>query len=198
MSGRTGAWRLLVVALASAFALAPAGCDSRADRLAKIADAAPTAGLASTKSALLAGPRRGMGWLNDALIIAGERLQAGEDATVLARAVLEIADENESGVDRSALFFVRALGATAHMAADRAYMEGDLSGAEALVLAGSKVWASDQYWLANPAHDCLVSLVWFRAGREREAIERLSLREGADAGRDATLDELRRARPRRP
>lgn len=193
-SPSVGRRRALRAAAAAAFLpFLLAGCDSRASKLERIADDAPRVGRDATLAALAAGPESGMGWLNDAMLLASDRLNAGQDATIFAGAVLDLGARIEQRIPQQAVLLVIGLGALAYQAADAARARGDIALARSLVLGGPRRWQTDHYWLTTPHHDALVSIVLFEHGEREEAISRLLVRAEWDETRAELLRALQRA-----
>lgn len=185
------------VALLAAAIIALAGCESRADRLAKIAAAAPTAGREATVKALRETPEGGLTWLPDAAMLAHERFQKGEDATALAAAVLDTGRLVQDRLDPHAFFLQYNLGALAYVAAARAFDAGDVPLAADLVTAGPKHWQTEAYWLKHPHHEALRAEILFAQGKTGEALH--MLQDRADITAEPviveTLAELRKRKP---
>lgn len=167
----------LVVSL---FLLLPllGGCQTEEDRLQAIAAQAKTAGRAAASTALTQAWQDGRVTFDGALTYAHGRLEAGEDVTEFAGAVLDTASANarefQSG-DEFEIFWMR-VGRLAFAASLRAYEAGRLEEARSLVLAGPPRWQRESYWLRYPDHDALAAVILARTGDRTEAVQRLRSR----------------------
>lgn len=90
------------------------------------------------------------------------------------------------------------VGALAAKSGQVAAEKDDFAMANTLVLAGSDLWESEDYWAANDAHDALASMVLHKSGKSQEAIDRLKSRaqlgEKAQEALDTIEREWRKAR----
>lgn len=84
------------------------------------------------------------------------------------------------------------VGALAAKAARLAADGDDYAMANTLVLTGSDLWESDEYWAANDAHDALASMVLHKSGKSKEAVERLKARAQLGELSQEALDTIER------
>ncbi len=163
--------------VAALWCAALAGCGrSPEEQLRAIADAAPTAGRAATVAALQKTPSKGADWLSDAAFEAVERYRAKKEALVFAASVLDVGKAVERDLGANSLLLFNSLGLLAFQAADDAMRRGDLAMARSVVMGGPSGWQTDRYWLVNPEHDGLASIILFESGERAEALERLDTR----------------------
>ncbi len=175
-----------------------AGCGkSPEDQLRAIADAALTAGRAATVASLQKTPSKGADWLNDAAFEAVERYRAKKEALVFAAAVLDVGKAVERDLGANSLLLFNSLGLLAFQAADDAMRRGDLATARSVVLGGPAAWQTERYWLANPEHDGLASIILFECGDRNQALDRIDTRALASEHLQQVQTMLRK-RPAKP
>lgn len=172
--------------------LAPPGCDGGDARLRSFVAMAPT-NRAGAATALAGAYRQGHVSFMDAFNLAFDKLDAGEDATALAGAVLDAAVQIEDLLAHGAEFeiFWRRVGQLAARAAQAAVDRGRWDEARTLVLAGPKRWQNESYWRAYPGHDGLASLILANTGDRDEAIRRLQSRPHLEGDAEMVLEFLR-------
>jgi hypothetical protein len=133
---------------------------------------------------------------DSALNRAHEKLEAGEDAAAFAGAVLDASLRLEDRFNNGAEFeiFWRRVGRLAFRGALAAMQRGRAQEARTLVLNGPDRWKNEPYWIANPDHDALASVVLSATGERAEAIRRLQERTVLDAEAADALAALQRGR----
>lgn len=169
-------------------------CENRDAALNRIAQRATTAGYDAARAQIESKAHPGLGWLPDAVLVAGDRLRAGETNLTFTRAVLDVAKTRQELTNPNALLYLHSVAALAHHAALAAYDSGDLELAHHLVFAGPTLWQSEHYWRTNPNHDALASIILYHRGERIEAAERIQYRASLNEELLQLYDELRRAR----
>lgn len=129
---------------------------------------------------------------DEAITLAADKLEAGEDATAFAGAVLDMLSAVEGQLPQKGEFeiFWRRVGRLAFWAAHTAYLKGRADEAGALVLAGPKRWQNDAYWLRYGDHDALVAILLDESGKRSLAIDRLRSRVELSPEAQEVLDRL--------
>lgn len=182
---------LPALALASAL-LGAAGCGQPpGQQIALIAAQAKTSRTTAT-SAIIAALKAGQVTHEDLINAAHDRLEAGEDATAFAGAVLDALQAVDSTLPQGAEFeiFWRRIARLAFWAANTAYVNKRPDEALSLVFAGPKRWQNEPYWLRYPDHDALASIILDANGRRNEAIARLNERSVLDGDALTVHDRL--------
>lgn len=184
---------VLAIALSAAVGLALPACGNRhaPQQLdayaaqAKINRAAAVAGLTAAFNA-------GQITADDAITLASDKLEAGEDAVDFAWAVLDMLKAVEAKLPMQGEFeiFWRRVGRLAFWAANTAYTQRRLSDASSMMLAGPTRWQNDAYWLRYPDHDALVAIILSDNGRVGEGVQRLQSRPELLPPADEVLRKL--------
>lgn len=158
------------------------GCDSPESLLARVVEDAPSAGRQQTERELRSLFDRKIITLDALMTESHDLLDAGEDATVFAGAVLDLAESLEDRLPKGPEHFLywRRMGQLAYLAAYRAVELSRPDEAWTLVLSGPGHWQDGAYWRAYPNHDELASSLMAMFGDRREAMARLDRR--ADQG----------------
>lgn len=164
---------LCVLLVAVAF-LSLACCENKQTLLDAYAKQAAVNRTTAT-GGLIAAFKAGQISQDDAVTLAIDKLQAGEDASAFGGAVLDMLSAVEGQLAQGAEFeiFWQRVGRLAFWAANTAYTNSRKDEALALVLAGPKRWQNEAYFLRYPDHDALVAILLAEAGRRQEAITRL-------------------------
>jgi len=192
--------RFLTIALAC---LTLAACDPGTSRLQRMArDAAnPAVGRAGATTAIVAAFNKKQVKLSDAMDLAFrlvEQARASADpngspgTTAFAGAVLDASAALNDQLPKAPemeLFYIR-LGRLAFTAADEAAARGRMQEARTLVLAGTKRWQSEPYWMQYPDHDGLASAIMAACGQTEDAIKRLQLRSDLNGPAAEVYDQL--------
>lgn len=170
------------MALAALVLHAPIGCDggpTANEQMAVYAAQAKTS-RTSAAGAMIAAFKAGQITAEDAINASRDKLDAGEDATDFAGAVLEMLQAVEGQLPQGAEFeiFWMRIGQLACSAALTANNNRRPDEALSLVFAGPKRWQTEAYWQRSVNHDALASIILDENGRRAEAISRL--RERAD------------------
>ncbi len=176
-----------------------AGCGKGSDQILSDLAAQAVVSRPAAASAMVKAQAEGSIKFSEAMDLAFEKLEAGEDATAFCGAVLDFGYQIRNDLPQSGefLIFYRRMGQLAARSAQLAYEKGRLNEARSLVLAGPKRWQDESYWRAYPNHDALASIILFQTGEHREAIGRLQERVIPAPIVLETLDKLRSA-PRKP
>ncbi len=180
---RRPALSLVAIIGATVAALGACGGPPPGDFLSACAASAKTS-RTNAAGTMIAAFKAGQITAEDAINAAHDRLEAGEDATQFAGAVLDMLLTVEDRLPRGAEFeiFWMRVGQLAFRAALTAHNSGRPDEAYGLVLAGPKRWQTEPYWLRSPNHDALASIVLDENGERARAIARLRERpvlEGA-------------------
>lgn len=163
--------RMLLIAVTMACL---ASCEKKQTLLEAYAKQA-TVNRTTATGGLIAAFKAGQISQDDALTLAIDKLQAGEDASAFGGAVLDMLSAVEGQLAQAAEFeiFWQRVGRLAFWSANTAYTHGRKDEALALVLAGPKRWQNEAYFLRYPDHDALVAILLAETGRKQEAITRL-------------------------
>ncbi len=175
-------WRVLtrvltvLACLAIALAVVPA-CEDKNKLLESYAAQAKTSRVTVT-SGLVASFKAGQVTADEAITLAADKLEAGEDAVDFAWAVLDMLKAVETQLPNAGEFeiFWRRVGRLSFWAAQTAYTKGRLSDSASLMEAGPDRWKNEAYWLRYPDHDALVAIILDASGQKSQAIQRLGSR----------------------
>ena len=177
---RFTASRVLIVLLA-AVPLPLSGCEDPAGQLELYAAQAKTSRAGAGANLVVAFKAEQI-TADDAITLAHQKLDAGEDATAFAGAVLDMLLAVEDKLPQGGefeLFWMR-VGQLAFRAALTAYNHHRPDEAMTLVFAGPRRWQTDAYWQKSQNHDALASIILSDNGRRSEAIARLQGRPDLD------------------
>ncbi len=186
-----GGW----AALAGALLLALCGCTRAPDKLDPYVQAA-AANRAGGAASLVAAFRAGNLTFDEVVTKAHDLLEAGQDATAFAGAVLDMAVAIEGTLPKGGEFeiFWFRVGRLAYRATEKAAMAGRIDEAQTLVFAGPDRWRTEGYWIRYPDHDAMASRLLYLAGRTSEAIQRLEDRGVLQGPAEEELEWLRTQR----
>jgi len=189
--------KALHFSLLAAVSVALVGCGNPApgDLMAVYATQAK-ASRPTAAGAMIAAFNAGQITAEDALNAAHGRLEAGEDATDFAGAVLDMLRAVEEKLPQRAefeLFWMR-IGQLAFRAALTAHNNHRPAEACDLVFAGPRRWQTEHYWLLSPNHDALASLILDGNGRHAEAVARLNERSVLDGAALEAQQKLTRSK----
>lgn len=182
---RTGArfrWTRLVRVLmvmacvVGGFAVVPA-CEDKNTLLESYAAQAKTS-RATVTAGLVASFKAGQVTADEAITLAANKLEAGEDSVDFAWAVLDMLKAVETQLPNAGEFeiFWRRVGRLSFWAAQTAYTKGRLSDSASVMEAGPDRWKNEAYWLRYPDHDALVAIILDASGQRSQAIQRLGSR----------------------
>lgn len=131
--------------------------------------------------------------VDDALTLAFDKLDKGQDTTAFAGAVLDMIQAVQSQLSTGGEFeiFWRRVGRLANKSAEVAYLAQRVDEAESLMLAGGSRWQNEAYWLRYPDHDALVAIIMTQRGRKAEALQRLSSRPDLSGPAEEVYNKLR-------
>lgn len=184
-------WALFILVLL----LGGCGREDPKDQLESIA--ASAAGNRTTATgALIAAFKADQITVDDALTLAFDKLDHGEDTTAFAGAVLDMIQSVQGQLSQGGEFeiFWRRVGRLANKAAEVAYTAKRYEEAETLMLGGGTRWQNEAYWLRYPDHDALVAYVLTIRGRKSEAIQRLTSRTDLSGPAEEALEQIRKRR----
>lgn len=187
-----GAERRACFAYVLAISLAVAGgCEDKQTLLAAYAAQAATS-RTTAAGGLIGAFKAGQITADEAITLASDKLEGGEDATAFAGAVLDMLTAVEAQLPQKGEFeiFWRRVGRLAFWGAHTAYLKGRADEAGALSLAGPKRWQNDAYWLRYGDHDALVAILLDERGQRSLAIDRLRSRVELSVEAQEVLDRL--------
>ena len=166
-------------------------CEDKPTLLQAYAKQAATSRTTAT-GGLIAAFKAGQITADDAITLASDKLDAGEDATAFAGAVLDMLSAVEAQLPQKGEFeiFWRRVGRLAFWSAHTAYLNGRPDEAGALSLAGPKRWQNEAYWLRYGDHDALVAILMDESGHRELAIDRLRSRPDLSPEAQEVLDKL--------
>lgn len=182
---------LLRLALLLALLVVFPSCDDKNKLLDSYAAQAKTS-RATVTSGLIASFKAGQVTADEAITLAANKLEAGEDAVDFAWAVLDMLKAVEPQLPAGGEFeiFWRRIGRLSFWAAQTAYTTGRLSDSASLMEAGPARWQNEAYWLRYPDHDALVAIILDATGQRSKAIQRLGSRPELLGAADEVYQKL--------
>lgn len=194
-------WSLTLGIAAAAsvvFSALPAGCGQKKVSAQSYYSAA-SSGRSAAAASMAADWRAKRLKLDECINLAFERLDGPGDAesVAFAGAVLDMAAIVEKELPQSGefeMFWVR-LGSLAGLAAEKAYMRGDVKEARTVVLAGPQRWQTEAFWRRHTGHDALAAIILYQCGEGVEAMRRLRSRPDLDQETQDAYDLINRGLP---
>lgn len=191
--GRAAVGAAIIVLTCVCSLVGVGGCEDRQKLLEAYAKQAAVNRTTAT-GGLIGAFKAGQITVDEAITLAADKLEAGEDAVNFAGAVLDMVLAVEAQLPQKGEFeiFWRRVGRLAFWAANTAYVKGRTEEAAALVMAGPKRWQNEAYWQRYGDHDALVAILLDERGQRAEAIRRLDSRADLSPEAQEVLDRLRR------
>lgn len=172
-------------------ALSPGCGDAKEVRMQRLA-AAAKANRATAGPLIAAAYARDGDTIDFLMTQAAKEMDAGQDSTALAGAVLDATQllGNKLPQGEEFLIFWTRIGRLAFQSSLFAYQKGDIPAARDLVLAGAPRWQTEPYWLRWTDHDALASIILYQTGDQQEAVMRLRSRPVLMGEAEETLKKL--------